>query len=143
MPNRKAAKTKKTKTKPAAQMKAIKAAAAKLFTSDIEELQRRCEQTGIPWGTQLRALVHEAIVGPRLRAFKFIIGDAPRDIPVPLGTLQYSKMGAVQTAHSREEAVPLLKTYGAMNGLDGRWIEVADVVEIPLDRPSTLIWAQG
>ena len=138
MPSRKR-KAEKKEASP----RSIKTAATKLFVSDIEELQRRSEQTGIPWGTQLRALVHEAIVGPRLRAFKFIIGDAHRDVPVPLGTLQYTKMGAVQTAHSREEAVPLLRTYGTSNGLDSRWIEVADVVEIPLDRPSTLMWAQG
>ncbi len=36
---------------------------ARLFTADVDALKRRAEATGVPWQTQLRALVHATVTG--------------------------------------------------------------------------------
>ena len=108
----------------------------KLFPADIEELKRRSSDTGIPWQTQLRAIVHEAITGPKMRAFKHLI-PAGRAREISPG-LTADDCLAVACAKSPEEALAVIKRVFTESGQDTRWLGVSDVIEIPLDAPALL-----
>jgi hypothetical protein len=109
-------------------------ATIKLFREDILLLKTRAAGTGVPWQTQLRALVHASLTGPQMRAFKFIIpGDKPRVICED-PHIEAEGMLIVVIATSHEEALTRGRNFLIENGREHRWIDAADVVELPLDR---------
>lgn len=108
----------------------------RLFAEDVRELKVRQKATGVPWQTQLRALLHGVLTGPKPKAFKYVIRE-PREF-VPGGFA--SNCLAIAIASSEPEARALLTRLGAEDGQDTRWLAVADVVELTLDTPKRLCW---
>jgi hypothetical protein len=115
---------------------ALQVAYTKLFRSDIELLKQRAKDSGVPWQTVLRTVVHLALTGPRLKAFKFLI-PSDRERMVAEGVAASASI-ALALGHSREEAQGELERFFSTWGRDSRWVRVADIAELPIDRPGVL-----
>jgi len=47
---------------------------------------------------------------------------------------------SVVIAESQEQAAQRLQLYAEQQDLDGAWIDTADVIEVPIDRTTVIIW---
>ena len=128
-----------TKSSPRPRPRVIKVN-ARLFTEDVKALKQRAKAAGeIEWHPLLRKLVHEAL---RLHAWKFSLsGEKFHSIP-GCATLEASGILAIVVEVSEEAARARLTTYAAEFGLDSRWLAIAKVTRIPIDKPCTLGWAE-
>lgn len=71
-----------------------------------------------------------------MKAFKFLVGNNHVAVPSAPG-LEVKGIVAVVLANSEEEAREIIKA----DDWDSRWLEVAQVREIPLDKPRLLAYA--
>lgn len=67
-----------------------------------------------------------------MKLIKFLIGRQWRSLPGE-PTRQYSGCSLIVAAESVEKAKARAVELGQLEGLDVRWIEIADVTEISLD----------
>lgn len=81
-------------------------------------------------------------------AFKFLIpADDWRKLPKELfpnstGDMEVAGCVAVVVADSEEKARERLRIYARENGRDITWVQVADLVRIPLDGEAVLCFVQ-
>lgn len=119
----------------------------RLFADDLRELKLRAKAAGLDYQVYLRSVIHNVIVKPK-KVYKFIVPPkadrplAPEDQPAD-GTMTVSGCLAIAAASSLEEALAILRRTALEDGLDARWLKVADVVELPItENPSRLGWSQ-
>src|SRR5512138_224386 len=76
--------------------------------------------------------------GP-VTVYKFIIrADVWRKLPG--SDLEVCGCVAATIAESQEQAKKNLERYAAENGMDSRWLEVADVIQLPVDPGVVIAW---
>lgn len=74
--------------------------------------------------------------------WKFIIPlDHWVDDPSHPG-LQWSGCVAACTAHTEAEARIVIEEYAAGNGLDSRWVRLAEVRRLPVTSKTFIVWSQ-
>ena len=120
----------------------LKAACVRLFAEDIRAVKAEARKLGLSWTTHLRCRLHVVLAGPKLRAWKFLLPPGKHHV-LPDGWIEAGcGAAAVAVATTVDEARALLVRLAAEDSLSASWLQVADVVEIPLDSPTRLIWVQ-
>jgi hypothetical protein len=81
-----------------------------------------------------------------MKAYKFLIPVgkpvrlAPEDQTNGTGFFEIEGCVSVAIANSQQEALELLTRVAQEAGQDARWLKVATVIELPIDRPCRLCW---